>query len=589
LCNAVTGRDDSQTVLEALEAANLFLMPLDHRREWYRYYRLFAEFLRAMLPPNEAAALHRRAATWYEAQGQIEEAVAHALAGALGTGEWDEAARLVELGAATLIHRGALGMLRGWLDALPDALIRGRAGLATVRGWLAVMTGDMPAAAAYAGAAGAAAARDAQPQTGELLLLRAYVAVGTADYAAVARLAGEALNALENQPQWRLTALWAMAEAQERGGRVTDAIATLRKAEATARALNNQLFAALAEASLAVTLNEHGARREAQHICERALARHIDAAGRVSPSGAILLGRLAQLEYEANALASAREHAAQLIELAEEWAQGELLGLAYGLYGMVLCAGGETEDGVRYLRRARECASDSSLAHTGWIDAYEVSMALRTGEWSTAKVWAVGRSVDVPLTFIHLDENLAYARLLLAEEAWDDAERWLARLDVFFRERELYRWTITVDILRARMLERMGRRALALHALNAAVERAAPEGYARAFLDEDADVLALLPFARAAAPAFIDSLLNAAHAPPRKPLPDGLLDSLSEREVEVLRLIDAGLSNADIAGRLFITVGTVKRHINHIYSKLDVRSRTQAIVRARELRLLDNV
>ncbi|MCA9905548.1 MAG: response regulator transcription factor [Anaerolineae bacterium] len=120
-----------------------------------------------------------------------------------------------------------------------------------------------------------------------------------------------------------------------------------------------------------------------------------------------------------------------------------------------------------------------------------------------------------------------------------------------------------------------------------AVTLAAPEQYARVILDEDRAVLALLPHVRQAAPRFVDALLNSARVPDAPPLPDGLLDALSEREGEILQLIADGLTNADIGERLFIAVSTVKRHINHIYDKLDVETRTQAVAKARALGLVD--
>jgi LuxR family maltose regulon positive regulatory protein len=182
---------------------------------------------------------------------------------------------------------------------------------------------------------------------------------------------------------------------------------------------------------------------------------------------------------------------------------------------------------------------------------------------------------------------IVYARLLLVQGRLADARRWLARLEGFLIERGIYRWLITVHILQALTADRSGDRPSAVELLARAIEIAAPEGYSRAFLNEDRRLFALLPDVRDVAPAFVGQLLTYDDAPVETPAAvQPLVEPLSDRELEVLRLIAAGLANREIADELVIAVGTVKRHINHIYGKLGVGSRTQAIAKARELRLL---
>ena len=150
LCDTLTGREDSQAVLNRLEAANLFLIPLDHRREWYRYHTLFAEFLRTALEPEAQKELHERAAHWYETHGFINQAIRHALAYGSASGAWDDAQRLIGLGAEEELLSGTMLTARGWLDALPDERVRSNGKLATYMGWSIVMTGEMEAAEDYA-------------------------------------------------------------------------------------------------------------------------------------------------------------------------------------------------------------------------------------------------------------------------------------------------------------------------------------------------------------------------------------------------------------------------------------------------------
>jgi LuxR family maltose regulon positive regulatory protein len=199
---------------------------------------------------------------------------------------------------------------------------------------------------------------------------------------------------------------------------------------------------------------------------------------------------------------------------------------------------------------------------------------------------------------MNMDQYLVYARLLLRQGRGLEVEPWLGRLERFARERGLIRWLITIHILQALAVGNGGERRAAGEYLARAVQLAAPEGYFRAFLDEDRRVLALLrlPEVRQAAPEFVDQLLAyaapaetpdpAQDTPSVRPAAQALIEPLSERELEVLSLIAAGLSNREIAGRLFIAVGTVKRHINNIYGKMQVHRRTEAVARARDLGLL---
>jgi LuxR family maltose regulon positive regulatory protein len=215
---------------------------------------------------------------------------------------------------------------------------------------------------------------------------------------------------------------------------------------------------------------------------------------------------------------------------------------------------------------------------------------LRQGDLSFVLHWAqeVGLSPDGEPEALGIESYLVYGRLLLVQGRLADARRWLDRLARFTEENGLYRWLIGVRIQQALVAERSGDHAAARGYLGRTVEAAAPEDYLRAFLDEDAQVLALLRDVRHVAPAFVDQLLNYARGVEleREAGPQPLIEPLSERELEVLSLIAAGLANREIAERLFIAVGTVKRHVSNIYGKLDVHSRTQAVARAQELGLI---
>jgi LuxR family maltose regulon positive regulatory protein len=607
LCAAVTGQKDSQAMLDQLEGANL-LLPLDHRREWYRYHRLFAESLRATLDQEEQKRLHQKAMHWYETHGFMHQAIQHALAyasafrdpsapdGTSASGQaLEDAERLIQLAIEETMLGGGVFTVRAWLDALPDERVRANGKLAIYKGWVLTLTGESALAEDYIKAAETSLRQAEAPalELGKLLTLRSFITVLLyQDYEKAIELVTDALQTLpEDQSHWRVIALWAMAESLERTTNIAEAIAAFREARRTGLALDNQIFVATVEISLALALNNYGRRREAVALCEEAIKRYTDELGRPSPLAGLIFSRLGMLSYEADQLELAREHHEQALALNEQLGLEYDLTFSQGLAAPTLHVQGKTEAALAALQKARQIASQTGYVDADWFLALEVNIRLQQGDLPFALRWAetTGLSLDDTPQYLRMEQHLIYGRLLLAQDRLADARRWLARLERFTRERGLYRWLITTHVLQALTAERSRERAAARELLSRALEIAAPQDYFRAFLDEDRQIFTLLRDVQHVAPSFVRQLLDYAEvSEPRQDIPtQPLVEPLSERELEVLRLIAAGLSNAEIAQELVITVGTVKRHINHIYGKLDVRSRTQAIAKARELRLLD--
>jgi LuxR family maltose regulon positive regulatory protein len=605
LCDAVRfdpGRTEagqnSQAILEQLARSNLFLLPLDHRHEWYRYHRLFAQVLRATLDPEEEMHLHQRAARWHEANGLISQAIHHALAHATASNEWDDVQRLIRLAAEETLYSGNVLTVAGWLDALPDERVRADGELATYQGWVQALVGDMDLAQEYARTA-EALLRHQEPgaEWGKLLALRSFIAVfALQEYAEAIDMAAGALQVLDqDQAHWRVIALWAMAESQERTANITEAIATLREARRTGRLLGNQVFAATVELFLAIDLHLYGQRRQAIAVCEEAIAHYVDDLGRPSPVTSLLFSRLGTLHYEANQLQQARRFLDQGLALGEQLALEGPLMFCYGFAAPTLHALGETGAALEALQKAHQFASRTTLSDVGWVLALEANIHLQLADLLPAIRWAEtsGLSPDDEPQYLHMEQHLVYARLLVAQGRLYEARRWLARLERITAERALYRWLLTVHLLQALVAMQSGDRSTAVERLGRALEIAAPGDYYRAFLDEDEQLLDPLPDLRHLAPDFVDQLL--AYAGRAKldaditskfPAAQPLVEPLSERELEVLRLIAAGFTNREIAQELVIAVGTVKRHINNLYGKLGMHSRTQATARARDLGLI---
>jgi LuxR family maltose regulon positive regulatory protein len=599
LCDAVrfgermpAGKADSQAMLEQLQASNVFMTPLDNRGEWYRYHPLFAEFLRARLHEQDREQLYRRAARWHESHGLIAQAIDYAKQ----SGNLDDIERLIRLAAESTIHRGGVVTVRNWLDALPEDRVRADGELSTYKGWALSLTGSIASAQTYANIA--QVHLDAEPlqelpaYRGTLLSLQSWIAVfGQQDYANAIELAVSALNALEpEQAYWQVTTLWTMAEAQERTCHIGEAIDTFRRARQIGLALDAQLFVATTEMSLALSLNNHGQRRQAMAICEQAIERYTDEQGRLLPIAGLILSRLGMLTYEANQLDQAEACYEQSLILCKQLPleTDTLLG---GLAAPVLHAQGKSSKALAALHTAHQISTQTSLWEPEWFLTCEANIRLSQGDIAFVHRWAEAQSLspDTDPQYMRIEQHLVYARLLIVQGRLPDARRLLARLERFTRDRGLYRWSIVVHILQALTAMRLGDATLAGECLARAVREAAPEGYTRAFLDEDPSILSLLPGVHDVAPAFVGRLLAEANLaqPDRALAAQPLIEPLSERELEVLGLIAAGLQNKEIASELTITLGTVKRHINNIYGKLGVHHRIKAIAKARELGLVE--
>ena len=602
LCNAVTGRADSQIMLEHLDNANLFVLPLDREREWFRYHRLFAESLRGTLGIERHLELHNKAMLWHEDQGLISQAMQHALAYAEVSGNLKDVKRLLPLAADEALRRGEVQTVSGWLAALPDDEVRVHPDIAAYMGWVLALSGKLEQAETYA----LDVQRDLEglssPQMalGLALVLRSYVAIlYHQNYDAARELATRALQNLdEARPQWRSIALWTIAEAQERTAHISEAIATLRDAQES-RSEEKQFFHAAIDNFLASALNNYGRRREAVDVCLQALDRYTDSSGRVSPLAGIVMSRLGLLYYEANDLDRSRTHLDKGIALGKQVALEGQMAFSLGASAFTLFAQGEPDIALEALRTAHHIAEQTGLSDPGVLLAWEANIHLVQGDLPSARRWAASAQLsieDTPL-YLRIDAQLVYARLLLAQGRMGEARTWLSKLQGFLEDRGLIRWRLTVHILQALTAERVGDRQAVRERLAQAVNIAAPEGYYRAFLDEDRRLSASLAEVKHIAPAFVAQLLRYANAQSSKrivpvhpltdvPIESDLVDALSAREFDVLTLLASGYNNREMARKLSITPGTVKRHTQNIYSKLGVHSRTQAVAKAQRLGLI---
>lgn len=581
LCDALTGRHDSKDLLAELERTNLFLIPLDDRREWYRYHQLFADLLRTELEPEEDMQAQRTAAQWYQEKGLLREAIKHWLA----AGETAGAAVLIDLMSKELLQTGELTTLLGWLDALPDDLVCKEARLGPLKALCLFVTGRYEEGAAIVRRIQDCLQPGADPASlGRLRVMQAYMTrLNPKQALPYTREAVDLLG--DGDPPFSTMALIFMGNHQT-AANPTEAVNTFHRVVQIARNQRDVFIDVIALSDLLAILDMQGRRQEAANLANECIAYYADAQGEPLAATGVILAHAGALAYAANDLRAADQYVRQGVALCRQLAVpvGTALGLRW--LAMIQYAWGhhgQAFDSVREARRLALEARNETLIYQ--CISTEADFLLRQGRISEARRKS-NRLPNLewpPENPYHVHAHLIAIRLMLAQGELQEAQRLLAGLREWAGRLGFVGYLIPILILQARVALSHDDTDAALTALCQAVDLAAPEEYRRPFLDADNAILTMLPDVHHASPSFVESLLTPSE---RAEAPQLLSDPLTEREIEVLHLIADGLANQEIADHLVIGISTVKTHINRIYSKLDVSHRAQAVARARELNLL---
>jgi ATP/maltotriose-dependent transcriptional regulator MalT len=621
LCDAVTGDAGSQDMLEGLERANLFLVPLDAQRRWYRYHHLFADLLRARLQRAEAGRvpeLHRRAAAWYEQHGLIDEAIRHASAS--GHATW--AVRLVEQHVHETLHRGESVILDQWLSWLPDDVVRSRPALSFAQGEMQFHLGQLDQAERFLEQAERAFdqgqgqlelevpthAGMVAEMPAAIALLRAELAGARDDPEAMAGYARSALAQLaEEEHGPRFWARWLSgAGADWMRGRVAEAEPVAAQLLAEGRAAADPYPLITSCYPLAAVQQAQGKLDAALQTYREGL-RLATRGGRVSPFHAAEahLG-IAQVLYERNQLDDALQHVTESIERGRQLIWFFEPGRRLVTLAWIRHANGDADAALDAMNEA--CRIHPSPAvNSRWNPAplERVRLLLAQGLTAQAERWTEerGLTAEDEVTYMREPNYLVLARVLVVRSDPGRALRLLERLNVLAESQGRTESLIQTRAVRSLALQSAGDHQAALTALTEALALARPEGYIRVFVDEGPPMAALLQsligarqrgHAAAASRAARDHLNRVVQAfrptmgrPKRvAAAATGLIEPLTRRELEVLGFIAAGRPNQEIAEQLVVTLATVKKHTSHIFDKLGAANRTQAVARARELRLI---
>jgi LuxR family maltose regulon positive regulatory protein len=618
LCDAVTGQEGGNARLELLHRGNFFVVPLDDRRQWYRYHHLFAEVLTAHLrteQPDLVSALHRRASMWYEQHGSAADAIRHALAGE----DFARAADLAELAAPAMQRNRQESTLLGWLKALPDELVSSRPVLSVHYAGTLLSTGELAGvedrlrdaqrwldktadsrAGLQAGSAKVVVRDEAafRQLPGSIAVYRAGYALAQGDVPQTLTYAQQALQLLADDNHMMRgaasallgLAYWTSGDLEAAYRLYADGMARLQKAGYIADAIGGTI-------TLADIQIVQGRLREAMRIYERGLQLAAEQGTPLLRGTADMYVGMSEIQRERNDLPAAMQH------LLRSQEQGEHTGFPQHPYRWRVALArvreiqGDLDGALRLLDEAEQRYMSDFSPNVCPIAALRARVWLAQGRLSEALGWVREQnlSVEDQLSYLHEFEHITLARVLLARTTIERASRslpeaigLLQRLLEAAEAGERMGRVVEILVLLALAHQLQGDIPAALVPLSRALALAEPEGYVRIFVDEGPAMAALLHVAakQGLTPNYVRELLMAlGTAENRTLVKQDFVEPLSDRERDVLRLLRTELDGPEIARELVVSLNTLRTHTKNIYTKLGVSNRRAAVRRAEELGL----
>ncbi|MGD8813961.1 MAG: LuxR C-terminal-related transcriptional regulator, partial [Anaerolineales bacterium] len=621
LCEAMVGIAGGSKMLQDLETRNLFVIPLDEENKWYRYHHLFSDLLKARLRsqhPDQVNQLHQRAARWFAASGLLDEAINHALWGE----DFELAADLIDGKATEKWEQGELATIRHWLQTLPlpegETCVRPR--LCIYRAWLAYTRGELEETEAqlrcavrwladhplHDSRAHYLTAHETTTLRGSVDVMHGLIALARLDLSAVIKHCARALEILPKEEAiWRSTVSLILSDAYRYKGEFAKSSQILEREAQASKSVENSFLTITSNLKFAVILRQQGQLQQVIEICREQLdLAHANGFKNLPMIGG-LWAILGEVLVERNDLDRGLEFIQKGIEQTDPWGNVAMLGWSYHCLARAHLVRGNPAGAEEAIMQMARIAQESSVPPTitSEMEAWRAQAMLARGNLKEASNWVQerGLSIDGDIPLRRESEYRALARVLIAQGHLDKAGGLLVRLLKAAEEDGRLSNVIEIWILKALVHERLGDITEALHAVDQALILAEPHGFMSVFVEEGNTMGKLLsriletqrkahsPPSNEVSVAYIHTLLSAIEAKTQvhtAPTDQSLIEPLTRRELEVLVLVAQGLTNREIAERLFISLHTVKGHNRHIYEKLGVKNRTQAIHKATALRLI---
>ena len=625
LCDATLEISSSREILHQVEGANLFLIPLDDQREWYRYHHLFNDFLNQCLceyDPNEIPDLHFRAANWYELNGFIPEALKHYLKAK----DYKSATCIVEQHAKELLEHSELATLMSWVSLLPDEEILSRPWICVYHAWALRLSGrpydmvesrlkDAEKALESQGWSVSTMTPtersilkddEARRLMGHITTIHAFQALFRDDIPYVLELANRASAYRPEGTFLSSNIEFALGWAYRFSGDLEASLQAFMKSSITGLESGN-LYSGVASRCRAAYGDVLGGRlnqameslREAAQLATRKDGRQLPVAGYAYVyMGGVFL--------EWNDLEAAKQYSLDGIKLCERVGYIMDQAVGYATLSRVKLAQNDWEGAEDALQKAEFLSQKmkSYIYVRRWVENCKIRLWKAHDNLKAIDTWVnqSGLQVEDELTFLRDIEHIILARALVAlgqeqpeSRYLDDALTMLAHLEDMTLDAGWIGKAIEVLVLQALALQASDEEDKALKALSKALSLAEPEGYVRIFVDEGPPMTALLRQAvsRGISPRYAGRLLGTLESELQDDTGERLImaesnmiEPLSKRELEVLKMLTTDLSGPEIADQLHIALTTLRFHTRNIYGKLEVKNRRSAVRKAQEINLI---
>ncbi len=611
LCDALTEQNNGQEILEDLERTNLFIVPLDDQRRWYRYHHLFADLLRLRLQqtqPGATATLQGKASEWYEQNGFPDEAIEYSLR----TENHERSTHLLNKYIEQVLNRGEYTNAWRWLGKIPQEHLFTKPELCILYAWHLFSSGHLEAAETCLQAAekhlpSATPSSDsellaASKIQGRVAAVRAFIASFRVDVPGIIQNASMALDVLPQQDlSWRSIVSIALGDAYGITGDMNAAYKARSEALEVSKTAGNIYLTLLSAMKLAITLRMQGQLQHVVDLCQE----HYHLAMDKGVSQMVFVGWLysvwAEVLAEIDELDEALIKGKQGVELTAHGEDIATTGWCHLCLAKILFTRGDLSGAEETIRKIEEIMIGQHMPPyiSGMLLAWHVRIMLAQNKLDAATQWSEMRGLKVggKITQLNAGEYLVYARILLAQEEWSEAAQLLQQLIQIADAGEWTSIKIEILILQALTCQAQGDLEQALASLKEALALAEPGGFVSVFVNEGPPIARLLYEAASQNifPEYAGRLLTAFPTPESEPTAPAeskagageLFEHLSERELDVLQLLAKGLPRQEIAAKLFLSPHTIKSHIRNIYGKLGVHNQMQAVAKARGLSLID--
>lgn len=601
ICHAVTGLDNCHQILLELEQDNLFIEPLDRNRQWFRYHHLFRDLLRVRLAqscPDQIPVLHHRASHWYDVNDLPREAIEHAFA----IDDFERATALIEESVIDLVSHSEIETVVAWLDKIPDEYIPSHPWLSVARAWTLVSAGQPADAEEQLKVAemDTSQSQDRQRISGHIATIRSVIAALNGDQLRVLSFSQVALKNLPHKDYMaRGLASIMLGLALRWSGELPGAIEAYTKAEEIGRKANDSFVSVFASCYKGYALILSGELHRADTTLREAIGYAEKSASRGGwkpPISGLAYSFLAGVLLEWNQLEDAITYARTGLDLCEKWGHAHAVIDSHFFYTNILIAHQDFVEAREAIQRVKELASANPAVFGLDVAMLEIEMNLAQGDIHQAaqRINDLGLEPGDKITFQTLQYYIPLAKILWLKGESEEAIHLLERLLLIAKKSTAMGRVIEILLLQALIVYQSGSSTQAITLVEQAVRLAKPEGYIWTFIRLGLPMreLLLASVMQGSSPTYVGKLLASIEDKTiskidyGKPSMPSLVDPLSGRELQVLRLLAAGLSSTEIAEELIIAVGTARTHIKHIYRKLNVHRRLEAIDRAKGLNLI---